>query len=52
MEDIIGRDRAGRTIIQLALDDAALDELLSFGAEAAEMATMSPMLSCLSQGAG
>jgi hypothetical protein len=34
--DVIGRDRAGRTIIQLAVADTVLDELLSFGADAAE----------------
>ena len=34
--DIIGRDAAGRTVIALAGDDAALDALLSFGAEMAE----------------
>jgi hypothetical protein len=30
------RDTAGRSIIQLAVDRATLDELLCFGAEAAE----------------
>jgi hypothetical protein len=35
--DIVGRDTAGRTIIQLALDDWTLEKLLVFDAEAAEL---------------
>lgn len=34
--DIVGRDRAGRTIIQLAVDRRVLDRLMAFGADAAE----------------
>ena len=35
--DIVGRDAAGRTVIQLAVDDWALDKLLTFDADAAEL---------------
>ena len=35
--DIVGRDTTGRTIIQLAVDDWALDRLLTFDAEAVEL---------------
>jgi hypothetical protein len=35
--DIIGRDRAGRTIIQLAVDDWILEKLATFDADAAEL---------------
>ncbi len=35
--DVMGRDTAGRTIIQLAVDDWALERLLTFDAEAAEL---------------
>jgi hypothetical protein len=34
--DIVGRDAAGRAVLQLALDDADLDALCAFGADAAE----------------
>ena len=34
--DIVGRDRAGRTVIQLAVDRRTLDRLMAFGADAAE----------------
>jgi hypothetical protein len=34
--DMVGKDTAGRTTIQLALADALLDGLLSFGADAAD----------------
>jgi hypothetical protein len=35
--DIVGRDTVGRTIIQLAIDDRALESLMTFDAEAAEL---------------
>ena len=35
--DIVGKDTAGRTIIQLAVDDWALDKLMTFDAEAADL---------------
>lgn len=35
--DIVGQDAAGRTIIQLAVDDWVLEKLMGFGAEAAEL---------------
>ena len=35
--DIVGRDTAGRTIIQLAVDDWALERLLIFDADAADL---------------
>jgi hypothetical protein len=34
--DIIGRDTAGRTIIQLAVDDRVLETLMTFDAEELE----------------
>lgn len=34
--DVVGRDARGRTVIQLALDRAAFDRLMVFGADAAE----------------
>jgi len=34
--DIVGRDGAGRTVLQLAVDRATLDRLMAFGADAAE----------------
>jgi hypothetical protein len=34
--NIVGRDAAGRTIIQLTLDDVTLDKLMVFGADLAE----------------
>jgi hypothetical protein len=34
--DLFGRDDAGRNVLQLALDDAEMDELMAFGADAAE----------------
>ena len=34
--DIIGRDAANQTIIQLAVDQTTLDRLMAFGADAAE----------------
>jgi hypothetical protein len=34
--DVVGRDRAGRTIIQLAVDDLVLDKLMGSDADAAE----------------
>ena len=34
--DIVGRDRAGRTIIQLTVDGWVLDKLMGFDADAAE----------------
>ena len=33
--DVVGQD-AGRTIIQLAVDDATLERLMAFGADAVE----------------
>ena len=35
--DIVGGDTAGRTIIQLAVDEWVLDKLMAFDAEAAEL---------------
>jgi hypothetical protein len=35
--DIVGRDDAGRTIVQLAVDDRVLETLMTFDAEAAEL---------------
>jgi hypothetical protein len=35
--DIMGRDTAGRNIIQLAVDDWALEKLLTFDAEATDL---------------
>jgi hypothetical protein len=35
--DVVGRDTAGRTIIQLAVDDRVLETLMTFDAEAAEL---------------
>jgi hypothetical protein len=35
--DIVGRDAAGRTIVQLAVDDRVLETLMIFDAEAAEL---------------
>jgi hypothetical protein len=35
--DIVGRDTAGRTIIQLAVDDWTLEKLMTFDAEAADL---------------
>ena len=35
--DIVGRDAAGRTIIQLAVDDWALEQLMAFDPGAAEL---------------
>jgi hypothetical protein len=35
--DMVGRDTAGRTIIQLAVDDWTLETLLAFDADAAEL---------------
>ena len=35
--DIVGRDAVGRTIIQLAIDDWALEKLMTFDADAAEL---------------
>jgi hypothetical protein len=34
--DVVGRDNAGRTIIQLAVDDWVLDKLMGSDADAAE----------------
>jgi hypothetical protein len=34
--DIVGRDAAGRIIVQLALDEVGLERLMAFGADAAE----------------
>ena len=34
--DVVGRDGAGRTVLQLAVDRATLDRLMAFGADAAE----------------
>jgi hypothetical protein len=33
----VGRDAAGRTIIQLAVDDRALERLMTFDADAADL---------------
>ena len=44
--DVVGRDTAGRTIIQLAVDDWTLEKLLTFDTDATELedgATTSPM---------
>jgi hypothetical protein len=35
--DIIGRDRAGRTVIQLAANDWLLDQLMTFDASAEDL---------------
>ena len=35
--DVVGRDIAGRTIIQLAVDDWTLEKLMGFDVEAAEL---------------
>jgi hypothetical protein len=35
--DIVGRDTAGRTIIQLSVNDYVLETLMTFDAEAAEL---------------
>ena len=35
--DIVGRDAAGRTIVQLAVDDRVFETLMTFDAEAAEL---------------
>ena len=35
--DIVGRDAAGRTIVQLAVDDRVLETLMTFDAEAADL---------------
>ena len=35
--DIVGRDAAGRTVIQLAVNDYVLETLMTFDAEAAEL---------------
>ena len=35
--DVVGRDTAGRTIVQLAVDDWALEKLLTFDADAADL---------------
>jgi len=35
--DIVGRDAAGRTIIQLAVDDWALEQLMAFDPGAVEL---------------
>ena len=35
--DIVGRDAAGRTIVQLAVDDRVLETLMTFDADAAEL---------------
>jgi hypothetical protein len=34
--DLVGRDRAGRTVIQLAVDRRTLGRLMAFGADDAE----------------
>ena len=46
--NILGRDAAGRTIIQFAVDDWALDRLMAFdaGAPAAEEELVPTPLSC------
>ena len=33
---LVGRDGAARNVLHLALDDADMDELMAFGADAAE----------------
>ena len=35
--DILGKDTAGRTVIQVAADDWVLERLMTFDAEAAEL---------------
>lgn len=35
--DIVGRDGAGRTIIELTVDDWVLEKLMSFDADAADL---------------
>jgi hypothetical protein len=35
--DVVGRDGAGRTVIKLAVDDWALEKLMAFDAEVAEL---------------
>jgi hypothetical protein len=35
--DIVGRDAIGRTVVQLAVDDWALEKLLTFDAEATDL---------------
>jgi hypothetical protein len=35
--DVLGRDTAGRTILQLAVDDLVLEKLMTFDAEAADL---------------
>ena len=35
--DVVGSDPAGRTVIQLAVDDSLLEKLLAFDAEATEL---------------
>jgi hypothetical protein len=35
--DILGRDTAGRIVIQLAVDDWAMEQLLTFDADAADL---------------
>jgi hypothetical protein len=35
--DVVGKDRAGRTIIQLAVDDRLLETLTTFDADAADL---------------
>jgi len=35
--DIVGRDAAGRTIVQLAVDDWTLEKLMTVDADAAEL---------------
>ena len=34
--DVVGRDGAGRNVIQLALEDTEMDRLMAFGADTAE----------------
>ena len=35
--DVVGKDTAGRSIVQLAVDDWVLDKLLAFDADAGEL---------------
>jgi hypothetical protein len=35
--DLVGKDSAGRTVIKLAVDDWALERLMAFDADAAEL---------------
>ena len=35
--DVVGRDAAGQTIIELSVDDYVLETLMTFDAEAAEL---------------